>query len=55
MRGLELLFKIEKQNLASKSDALVLATHCFLVNDGFRCVGLGDKVMTRFVYMYLSK
>lgn len=42
IRGLELLFNLEKQNLKSKEDCIVAVCHCLLINDNFQCAGVGD-------------
>lgn len=44
IRGLELLFNIEKQNLKSKEDCIVAALHCLIINNAqVGCVGIGDE------------
>uniref|UniRef100_A0A182JT18 Proteasome inhibitor PI31 subunit n=1 Tax=Anopheles christyi TaxID=43041 RepID=A0A182JT18_9DIPT len=40
--GLEMLWKLEKGNVADKSDMMMLFVHWFLVRNGFRNVGVGD-------------
>uniref|UniRef100_A0A182PQI3 Proteasome inhibitor PI31 subunit n=1 Tax=Anopheles epiroticus TaxID=199890 RepID=A0A182PQI3_9DIPT len=44
--GLEMLWKLEKDNVTSKSDAIIVFVHWFLSNNGFRNVGVGDDVRT---------
>jgi len=43
IRGLELLFNLEKTNLKSREDCVVAAIHCLLINENVQCVGIGDK------------
>ncbi|KFB51655.1 AGAP007418-PA-like protein [Anopheles sinensis] len=40
--GLEMLWKLEKGNVATKSDLLMVFVHWFLTKNNFRCVGVGD-------------
>lgn len=43
IRGLELLYNLERNNLKSKEDCIVAVCHCLLINDNFECVGAGDE------------
>lgn len=43
IRGLELLFNLEKKNFKSREDCVVAAFHCLLINEGLQCVGIGDE------------
>uniref|UniRef100_A0A182NHY6 Proteasome inhibitor PI31 subunit n=1 Tax=Anopheles dirus TaxID=7168 RepID=A0A182NHY6_9DIPT len=40
--GLEMLWKLEKGNVESKADVIILLAHWFLTKNGFRNVGVGD-------------
>lgn len=40
--GLEMLWKLEKGNVSTKSDLLMVFLHWFLTKNDFRCVGVGD-------------
>ncbi|XP_053673322.1 proteasome inhibitor PI31 subunit-like [Anopheles nili] len=40
--GLETLWKLERSNVATKSDLVMLLVHWFLTKHGFRNVGVGD-------------
>lgn len=42
IRGLELLFNLEKNHFKSAADCAVAAFHCLLINEGLQCVGTGD-------------
>lgn len=41
--GLELLFNVEKSNISSREDCIVVAIHSFLLQEDFYCVGIGDE------------
>ncbi|RWS05879.1 Proteasome inhibitor PI31 subunit-like protein [Dinothrombium tinctorium] len=43
MHSLELLFKVYGSQLKCKDDVIVLFAHCFLVNNGYRCLGTGSE------------
>ncbi|XP_058121960.1 proteasome inhibitor PI31 subunit [Anopheles ziemanni] len=40
--GLEMLWKLEKGNVSTKSDLLIVFVHWVLTKNSFRCVGVGD-------------
>jgi hypothetical protein len=41
--GLETLYQLERANLKTETDVLVLVTHWLLTTRGFSCVGSGDS------------
>jgi len=43
IRGLELVFNLEKNNFKSAADCAVVALHCLLINEGLQCLGTGDE------------
>ncbi|XP_052899221.1 proteasome inhibitor PI31 subunit [Anopheles moucheti] len=40
--GLEMLWKLEQDKVAKKSDLMILLVHWYLMKNGFRNVGVGD-------------
>lgn len=42
--GLELHHKMVKDQLQSKSDCVIAAVHCLLINEGLQCTGIGEEV-----------
>lgn len=42
VRGLELLFNLQKKNFKSKEDCLITTLHNFFINENLLCAGTGD-------------
>ncbi|RWS11326.1 proteasome inhibitor PI31 subunit-like protein [Dinothrombium tinctorium] len=41
--GLESAFKLYENQLKRKEDVVVMFAHCFFINNGYRCVGIGNE------------
>lgn len=44
MFGLELLKKTVENSIKNESDRIVVVIHWVLLEDGFKCLGVGDSV-----------
>lgn len=45
--GFELLYSQVKNDLAEKSDLLVVVFHWFLIRENFQCIGVGTEVIVK--------